>query len=346
MKKLFLITLSLFWVVLSGCTNQFKFRAKDLDETPAITPAPDNSGARVPDPSGGDGNPKPEVPPISDPDVEPGVYPITHHRGDCTKDNFAVLPCFSCQITMKPISLLSKKAQQLATIMEQGCQIPNKSDPTGYFPPTRDEILKYLNQATSSMYPDSTPTTRQRNNLNSWIANDPKALAKLFGGLWYNPPYSDDFETYFGLEPKEARYYFCYGKPAGSFSPLFGVSPLYSINYYQCIQESGLSSACREQSNYVQANVYRKQLATAIVKSLTHPANIQEMVPANRCHWESMTGVYNVEMDLKVQAWKAKGYEMAVYYQNDQPRCEAPLKINSIPLYSRVVVAGKLCTDF
>lgn len=346
MKNVFVIILG-FMVVLTGCMNQFKFRAKDMDGS-AVVKTPKNEGAKVPDTGGVvPGNPKPEEPVIVDPDTEPGIYPVIYKRGDCTNDAYDVLPCFSCQIAMKPIGApLSLKATQLAQIMELGCQVTNKSDPAGYFPPTRAEILKYLNRASQSLYPDSTPTSRQNSILNAWMIGDKTALSKLFGGLWYNPPYSDDFETYFGLEPKEARYLFCYRTPASSFSPFGTTAPLYSIGYSQCLHESGFSNSCREQTNYVHANVYRKQLVRAMAMSLNEPLNDQEMVPANKCHWQTMQGLYNVEMEHKVQEWKTKGYHMAVYYEANQPRCEAWSDQQSIALYSRVTIAGKQCVDF
>ena len=341
MKKLMIVSLSSI-VFLSGCMNEFKFRADDIDSGNAA--APGNEITRNPGGAPDVGNPKPEDPVVVDPDTGT-VHRVVYKRGDCTKDPYTVGSCLPCQITQRPLAIpLSEKATQLLKVMELGCKIANKSDPKDYQAPSYADILKYLNQASKSMYPDSAPTARQQQSIVKWMNNDKKHLERLFGGLWYNPPYSDDFETYFGLEPREARYLFCYGQPDVTFTP-DSFSPLYSIEYYGCIHENGFSSQCREKANYVQANEYRKQLAASIQKSLTEPINDQELVPVNKCHWETMSGYYNLEMETKLITWKNAGFEMAVYFEAGQPRCEA-VSTASIPLNAKVTVGAKKCENF
>jgi hypothetical protein len=336
MKTLIVMTLSSIFL-LSGCMNGFRFRAENLNDETAV-PTPENEVTRNPDA----GSPKP-VDPIVDPDQPPGKTPVTYKFGDCTKDPFEVLPCLSCQITQKPVGVpLSTKGAQLLKIMQAGCRILNNSDPQNYNPPTHDAILKFLSRANVDNYPDSTPTARQKNNLSKWLSGDQAHLGKLFGGLWYQPPFSTDFETYFGLEPKEARYFFCYQSADSTFSEN-GVSQLHSIGYYSCLQEGGTN--CRESKEYVAANVYRKQLVNSIYQSIHDPFNDQELVPTNKCFWESMSGDYNLEMETKLIDWKNKGYEMAVYIETGGPRCEK-LSTANIPLNAKVTVAGKLCTNF
>lgn len=297
MKTLIVMTLSSIFL-LCGCMNGFRFHSDKLNDD-TVAPAPDNEVTRNPDA----GSPKP-VDPVNDPDQPPGKTPVTYKFGDCTKDPFAVLPCLSCQIAQKPIGVpLSTKAAQLLKIMQAGCSILNKSDPQGYRPPTRDAILKLLTRANTVNYPDSTPTARQKVSLGKWMDGDQLYLGKLFGGLWYHPPYSTDFETYFGLEPKEARYFFCYQSPDSTFSE-DGASPLYSIGYYSCVHDGGMN--CQESKDYLLANVYRKQLVNSIYQSIHDPFNDQELIPANKCFWESMSGNYNLEMETKLIDWKQR----------------------------------------
>lgn len=324
--------------------NQFKFRAENMDSPQGETPAPDNSSNGNPDTGGTDpSNPKPDVPVITDPDHP--TFPVTYKRGDCSKDSYQVISCMDCQIKMKSVAVpMSKKAIQLLKTMEQGCQVPNKSDPAGYIPPSSEIIMAHLNRATEALYPTTPSTVRQQKHLALWSNGDSNSLKQLFGGLWYHPPFSDDFETYFGLEPREARYMFCYGTPDVTFN-LKRVSPMYSINYYQCIQEHGEFGFCRENVNYIKANGYRKELINSIRVSLSDPANEEEMVPANKCHWETMSGLYNVEMENKLMVWKNAGYDLAVYFDRDNPRCEK-VQTASIPLNARVIIAGKHCTEF
>ena len=168
-------------------------------------------------------------------------------------------------------------------------------------------------------------------------------MSHLFGGLWYHPPFSDDFETYFGLEPKEARYFFCYNDTESTFSAA-STSELHSSGYLQCTQEN-FSGNCRETKEYVQGNVYRLQLLDSINKSINDPFNDQELVPVNKCSWESMSGLYNAEMDTKLIDWKNQGYELAVYFESDHARCEG-VATARIPLNTRVTVAARHCTKF
>lgn len=336
MKTLVVLTLvALFF--LSACMNEYRFRIQDTGEN-SSAPVPDNNEVNHnPDV----GSPKPDEP-IIDPDQP--LFPVTYKIGDCTKESVDVLPCLSCQITQKPIEIpLSIKGSQLLEIMDLGCQILNKSDPAGYKPPSRQSLLKFLNRADSINYPDSAATARQKVSLSKWLANDKNHLSKLFGGLWYQPPYSEDFETYFGLEPKEARYFFCYQDPASAFSA-YTIIPLYSANYSRCLFDGG-PAGCRESANYIAANQYRKQLVNSLYQGIYDPYNTQELVPANKCFWESMSGHYNAEMETKLIDWKNKGYEMAVYFETDHPRCEK-LSTALIPLNAKVTVAGKLCVDF
>lgn len=331
-------------VFLTGCLNQFKFRADDTDSQKTIAP-PGNEVTRNPD-TPDVSNPKPDDPIIVDPDTG-NVLPVVYKRGECTKDPHQVVSCLNCQITQRPLAIpLSKKAAQLLQIMENGCAIKNKSDPKTYRAPSRATIMKYLNRANATMYPDSPMTTRQQQNVDKWVANDKKNLERLFGGLWYNPPYSDDFETYFGIEPREARYFFCFEQPDSTFS-LESMTPLYSIEYYQCMHEYGFptSQYCTERAAYVKGNIYRKQLQASIIRSLEDPINDQELVPANKCHWETMTGFYNLEMENKLIDWKNAGFEVVVSFESGQPRCES-VTTASIPLNAKVTVAGKLCEDF
>ncbi|MBL7542463.1 MAG: hypothetical protein JNL11_01535 [Bdellovibrionaceae bacterium] len=338
MKKIFLSTLA-FVVFLIGCTNEFRFSAQDVVEsTPQV---PGNEVTR--NPNTDVGNPKPEDPVVVDPD-QPSVYPVIYKEGECTKDPLDVLSCMSCQISQRPIEVpLSVKASQLLRVMELGCKIANKSDPVNYTPPTRTQILAYISRATESMYPQSSLTARQKKNLGLWMEGNQDYLGKLFGGLWYHPPYTDDFETYFGLESKEARYLFCYGEPASSFSPTM-MAPLHSLEYIQCM-EQGFFNECKERSLYVAANSYRVQLFSSLQLSLKDPFNDQEMVPSNRCNWKTMSGFYNLEMENKLMELKNAGYELAVYFERNNPRCE---KIGQalISLGSKVTIAAKQCINF
>lgn len=333
MKKTILIFASSI-IFLTGC-----FRAKE-SEKPG---APGNEVARSPDPAPDINNPKPNEPIIADPDIV-GV-PVVYKHGECTKDPYQVVSCMNCQIDQRPLATpLSEKATRLLKIMELGCAIRHKSDPKNYHVPSRAEILKYVNRATEAMYPDSPMTKSQKKHIDKWLNNDGKYLKRLFSGPWYNPPYTDDFETYFGLEAHEARYMFCFEQPRETFS-LESVTMLRSSKYIDCIYNDGFTFNCRELPEYVKANEYRTQLLDSIIYSLSDPANDQELVPSNKCRWETITGNYDSKMEAMVNQWKMAGYQLAVSYESGQPRCES-ISSTAIPLNAKVTVAGKWCEKF
>lgn len=251
----------------------------------------------------------------------------------------------TCQIDQRPLATpLSEKASRLLKVMEFGCAIKAKGDPQNYRAPSRTAILKYLNRATESAYPDSPMTKSQKKHIDRWLNGDEKYLTRLFGGTWYNPPYTDDFETYFGLEAHEARYMFCFEQPYETFS-FENMTPLRSSNYVDCLYGDGSTFNCRELPAYVKANEYRTQLLDSIVYSLNDPVNEQELVPVNKCHWETISGHYDEKMEAMVNQWKKAGYQLAVSYESGQPRCES-ISTAAIPLNAKVTVAGKLCEKF
>lgn len=337
MKKIIAMTLGSI-ILLTGCMNEFKFRADKMDDE---MEAPGNEINRNP-PNTGGGSPKPNDPPLVIPDHPSD--PVVYKQGACSKEKLDVLPCLSCQISQRPIDIpWSVKAAQLAKIMEHGCATRNGSDPPGYRPPSRSELVQLLSRASQDLYPETPTTARQKFHLEKWLENDKTYIKKLFGGLFYNPPYSNDFETYFGLELKEARLYFCYHDSQNTFSP-YGDSDLYSVEYYQCMHENH-SSACKEKAEYIAANKYRDQLIYSIYQSIHNPFNDQELVPVDKCQWVSMAGNYNVEMETTLIDWKNKGYEISVSFETDRSRCE-PVSLANISMGARVTIAGKLCTDF
>jgi hypothetical protein len=103
--------------------------------------------------------------------------------------------------------------------MYLSCQVPNKSDPQGYVAPDFKTINNRLDMCLEAIYPISSseigsPSGNQKDLIQKLMAEDPAARQKLFGKLWFTPPASDYFETYFGLSVAEARYQFCYAPSA------------------------------------------------------------------------------------------------------------------------------------
>ncbi|MCX7979333.1 MAG: hypothetical protein N2578_10055, partial [Bdellovibrionaceae bacterium] len=188
---------------------------------------------------------------------------------------------------------LSQKASDLLEIMSAGCQIRNKSDPPGYRPPTRDQILSQLNRCGDLAYPD-TPQSADQARL---IKNMQGSLAwqkKMFGGLWYQPPFTEQFETHFGLENKEARYLFCYGWDIPE--------TLYPTDYYQTEDPFNY----RMPPAYVAANRYRSQLRACRLESLRNPWR-PPPVQTKKCEFEVWEGELSRETFKQAEAWLKEG---------------------------------------
>jgi hypothetical protein len=325
-------------LILSACNQPHTFSNSD-DQTGAGAPGdnnpPNNSQNNPtppkPDPAGG----KPTLPP------EP--LPLVYTSGGCTLDGVDVLPCMKCQLkAAPPVEQLSIKAQEFIAVMAAGCAQKNGSDPKNYQPPTKQELLNRLNRADEINYPTSPVTSsRQRKLIDDLMKNDPGMVKKMFGGLWYHPPYSDDFETYFGLEVREARYLFCYRKDTGTFSYSEKPEALMSKDYIDCRYDSFF---CKELPNYVQANVYRQQLWTSLHLSVESPAIPPAPQPANHCHWEKISGVYGQEMEDRLIAWINHGYSIAAYIDGPQARCQS-FKELSKELKGNVTLGAYTCDD-
>lgn len=111
-------------------------------------------------------------------------------------------------------SALSTKAEKLAAIMAMSCPIYNKSYPKNYVSPSPAQITNHLRACTSALYPETPTTAKQQKTLDRLLdPQDASMRVKMFKKLWYSPPYSDDFEFYFGLEIKEAVQVFCLNNP-------------------------------------------------------------------------------------------------------------------------------------
>lgn len=153
---------------------------------------------------------------------------------------------------------LSQKACYLAKIMELGCPLRD-SVPAGYKAPSRATILSYMDRCDASAYPYTAPTAAQLDVIQRLInPNDASFRKYIFTGLYYKPPYTDEFKKYFGIEIYNAEYVFCdnYGVPPGSGSIL----PKEAINNDHYVMDSA----------YKAANVYAGQISACVYDSKSH----------------------------------------------------------------------------
>jgi hypothetical protein len=144
------------------------------------------------------------------------------NKGVCAKDGSTSLTsCMNCRAPAEAPAPPSDKGETLAEIIFSQCQIRNGSDPAGYVPPTKEEIQGRLRNCTGSLYPETPFQETEASTIQELLGPNPWLREKMFHGIYYKPPYSDDFASYFGIEVGETRHIFCYreGELRGDMYP-------------------------------------------------------------------------------------------------------------------------------
>lgn len=244
--------------------------------------------------------------------VVPPTFSSKVSNGICATDSSTqVLSCLKCdvpQVVQKP--QLSKKAQALLDTMALACGIKNKSDHNN-FRPTVDMLLNKLNQASEKNYPDSKRTALMEMVIQGLTnPNDNSLRKKMFGGLWYQPPYSDAFEQYFGLTSSEAKSTFCWNGDImnGVVTDPVGV---YSLEWAQCQSASG-PFGCVEKPEYIKAQFYRTQLSKSLSLGVTNPYTAPSPDPQKVCHWDKFEGDDLVAAKRQLKQWKSEGRKVSM----------------------------------
>lgn len=254
------------------------------------------------------------------PQDPPPVSPVTNFKvtnGACASDSSTqVLSCLKCEVpaVAPQPPQLSAKAQALLDIMTLSCQVSNKSD-LNNFRPTRAMILNKLNRASEANYPETTRTSQMALVIEGLSNPTDDSLRKtMFGGLWYQPPYSDAFETYFGLTTQEAKSTFCWNgdKMSGVITDPVGV---YSKAYMDC-QYTDTWYNCKETPAYVAANTYRTQLQNSLKLGVTNPYVAPTPAPQKKCSWDKFEGNDIVAAIQQLKTWKAAGKQVSLAYKN------------------------------
>lgn len=310
-----------------------EYRFQSIKEaSPVVTPQPNDP------PNNSQNNPEP----IVDPDTGLPIS-LRYTQGSCSDQGTFLLSCLDCQSQSKKKEAdLSEKAKRLMTIMNQACKIKNKSDPSIEMTGTQEKIFSYLSSGNQGLYPDTPMTTSQKNLVTQLALLDSKLYKKMFGGLWYQPPYSDDFETYFGISTQEAKALFCFETPMATFG-LTSYTPLQSKTYIDCLY-SGSWPNCRETEAYLNANNIRGQLQKTINASLANPYMPGQLEPVTQCFWESVEGVFNQEFEDALVSWVNRGYQIGIYFEEGAPRCE-PFNKRVSELKGKMKAAAYVCED-
>lgn len=302
MGKVMQCVLCISLLSLTACSDKLLFSSMNPDAQGVVdipTPPP-----IIPDPV----TPTPE-PPVVPPPAPAPVSKLSD--GACAGDSSTnVLSCLKCNVPLNPPAppQLSQKGSALLEGMAMSCGVLNSSDPAGYVPPTRAQLLERMNRLSPTMYPDTAMTSQQASVIAGLInPNDASMRNRLFSGLWYQPPYSDAFETYFGIRSIEARYFLCYGSSA-----TFGLNTntyMHSKSYLDCTYNG---NGCTESSSYVTANGYRGQLQNALRESISNPYVAPPPTPSKVCTWKKYEGNDPVVARAKINEWTAAGYKVGL----------------------------------
>lgn len=254
------------------------------------------------------------VPPVVNPPAP--SYSSKLSNGTCKSDSSTqVLSCLKCevpQVVAKP--QLGAKAQALHDIMVLSCSVGNKSD-VNNFRPTEAMILNKLNRASEENYPDSKRTADMTLTIAGLTnPNDDSLRQKVFGGLWYKPPYSPAFETYFGITTQQAKSTFCYNGDKMN-GVVTGDSGLYSKEYMDC-QYTDQWYNCKEIPAYVAAYGYLDQLQKSLKLGVTNPYTAPTPDPTKVCTWEKFEGDDMAAAVKQLRTWVAAGRKVSMNVVN------------------------------
>lgn len=254
-------------------------------------------------------------------------------KGLCNQDSSTSLTsCQKCDVPLNPPPppQFSQKGQSLIDIMSIACSVPNKSAPKNYIAPTREQLVSRLNRLSPTLYPDTQMSQIQLSVVQG-LKQDSNLQKKMFGGLWYQPPYSDAFETYFGLEVGEAVTQLCYNSVDSKFNP-YNATPLVSKQYIDCQYQADPFS-CKESSLYIQANTYRSQLRQAMIASIQNPYVALKPTPSKTCAWEKFEGLYSLGGAEQLGLWLISQDKVSLEIKGDGGRCAV---ISKIPAGSEI----------
>lgn len=255
------------------------------------------------------------LPPAPPPPVVVTPAPVMK-SGSCVA-NESILSCLRCLVPTlpPPPPVPLTKALKLTKIMQMACPIPNKSYPNGYTSPAPTDIAKHLLACTADLYPETVMSAAQSQTMDRLLdETDDSLRMKMFHKFWYNPPYSDHFELYFGLEISEAASVFCLN--GGGISGY-----LFTSEYAKVMSDSILYDAWvrnpAAQARWQQAQIQRGQLLSCLNKPTTPTPPPPHTTPgAKTCDYQSFEGEFKQGGAERIASLLSQGYKVAVETSN------------------------------
>jgi hypothetical protein len=207
---------------------------------------------------------------------------------------------------------MSTKAQKLAKIMAMSCQIPNRSYPAGYVPPSAKDIETRLLACTPALYPETPMTTPQSQSIDRLLdEKDDSLRQKMFKGVWYQSPFTEYFETYFGLDNAEAANVICMNK--GVLPNILATKEYLDAFYGDNFDSWQNNPAAQARWNFAQ--MLRQQLLSCFDKPSNPPTPITPP-GAKVCQYRSFEGDYQKGGLEEITQDLADGYKLAVEANN------------------------------
>jgi hypothetical protein len=194
-----------------------------------------------------------------------------------------------------------------------------------------------MTRCTPEAYPESNMSPRQTVDVNA-LMFDADIQQHDFSGLYYPNNERESFETYFGLDIRDARYLFCYRA-----APLQG--GMYPIEYYEAWYNN---QPYILPPSYVAANVYRNQLKAC----LSGPKGSKNGLPVRRqtrtsqvqtCDYQTGQGYMSILVTSKVTEWLSLGQPVYVETE-DHAMCMQVTKANQISeIFGVITIATIEC---
>lgn len=257
-----------------------------------------------------------EIPDYLDPIIP--VTPVTPvpppqlpqlKTGTCNPGE-SINACLVCE-TDPPPPVIATKAQKLAKIMSMACQIPNKSYPKDYVAPTAAQVEARLAACTPALYPETPMSAAQSTSIDRLLdTTDASLRQKMFKGIWYQPPHTEHFETYFGLDNTEAANVICMA--TGTLSNTLATKEY--IDAFYGNYDAWLANPAAQQ-RWQFAQMLRQQLLSCFNKAAPKP--MPAPVPAEKkCRTRSFEGNFEQGGMDEVKEALSKGFKLSVESDN------------------------------
>lgn len=281
--------------------------SEEIPDYPDVIPTPTPVPTPVPTPEPTP-VPTPEPTPTPPPPVPEPVY--SKASGPCAADSStSVTSGMKCLVPVIPPEQppMSQKAKNLMAAMTNACKVNNASYGANYKAPSAESHLAKLNRCSATLYKDTGMTSAQSSTISKLAAGDTALVNKMFSGLWYNAPYSDHFETYFGIMVHDVVKVFCQNNVA-AFPTI-----VYPLGYFE-----GITNSPNYQMpvDYVLANQYRVSLQSCMNESLNNPWKPGPVPAGKTCDYETLSGEAGSVIKDQVAQWLAKGQMVGADVKN------------------------------